>query len=120
MSRTAIFALTFVTTMVLSLSGCATQQSRRESATPIVRNTVKSISDFDTCFAQKLESSMFPPTFTPKSNGGTFTNAQSTSGLSLYVVDVADEGQIRKITLYAKGGLDGSQKKVLQVIEACI
>lgn len=111
----------FFGAVLLVLTGCATSEGRRTSNAPIVRTTTKSLATFQSCFATRQEGRLIaPPTYTPKENGGTFTNNTSSSGLSLYVVDIIDTGNQREVRLYAKGGLYGSQKQVLAAIDQCL
>ena len=107
--------------LLLMVTACATAEGRRESNGPIVRTTAKSFAAFQSCFATRQEGRLVgPPTYTPKENGGTFTNNLSSTGLSLYVVDIIDLGQQREVRLYAKGGIYGSKKQVLGVIDQCL
>ena len=107
--------------LVVSLTACATAEGRRESNVPIIRTTSKSLAAFQGCFATRQEGRLIaPPTYTPKENGGTFTNNTSSTGLSLYVVDIIDLGKQREVRLYAKGGIYGSKKQVLGVIDQCL
>lgn len=105
----------------LMLTACATAEGRRESNVPIVRTTEKTFVAFQSCFATRQEGRLLTrPTYTPKEHGGTFTNNTTSTGLSLYVVDIIDMGDRREVRLFAKSGIYGSQKQVLGVIDQCL
>lgn len=111
----AIFVISF-----LGLAACSTVESRREKPPVYEQTSSVPLRTFEGCFASRTAKRDVQ--YLPKTDGGSFTSGFTASGMPRYVnwvVDIADLGTQRRVSVYAVNSKLARQDAI-PAVRACL